>query len=134
MLPMKEEVVGMFAMLRNFSGMLPFLRGKARAIFSIPGEPKKEGVLGRVKEEKERDRLASSCEKMSPNLTRLEWLARVKSDSNSLFTLGTLALGPKFAPPPLTGPFPRVGGKERSVGEGVWVAGLSPGLVNRPPS
>ena len=99
-LPMMEEVVGMFAMLRNFSGMLPFLRGKARAIFSIPGEPKKEGVLGREKEEKERDRLASSCEKMSPNLTRLEWLARVKSDSNSLFTLGTLALGPKFAPPP----------------------------------
>ena len=99
MLPMKEEVVGIFAMLRNFSGMLPFLRGKARAIFSIPGDPKKEGVLGREKEEKERDRLASSCEKMSPNLTRLEWLARVKSDSNSLFTLGTLTLGPKFAPP-----------------------------------
>ena len=49
---MKEEVVGMFEILRNLSGMFPFLRGKARAILSVPGEPKKEEVLGREKEEK----------------------------------------------------------------------------------
>ena len=48
--------------------------------------------------------------------------------------LGNFSPWAKVRPPPLTGPFPRVGGKERSVGEGVWVAGLSPGLVNRPPS
>ena len=71
MLPMKEEEVGMLEMLRKFFGMLPFLSGKARAILSILGELKKEGVQGREKFEKERERLTSSCEKLCPICTRL---------------------------------------------------------------